>query len=430
MLPAPKKNEKLWPIRCPVIGVTGEIFSGKTLFCLGINPDDKTTVIYDEEMSSTTYADQRQDLVYVDIAAELAKKYPRGYKPREVWNWWVDDITKRAESGKFRVGVLDTVAMLEDGLVDDIQSNPNKHGLTVNQVRDSTGLIWGVMKSTWKSILLMVAGRLECLAFTVHMRAKYEAGKPTKKREPKGKTTLPELATLFLEMVRKPVPSDKGLILPRVPSARVIKDRLSVFTKDDYGSHIPVPVLPPYLPQATPAHIRWFMKNPVGLRDIDRDELIPPPEPMTEEDKLEVQRQTAELQARTAEATLSSIERQEKLEVARAAVRRQNLNPIDRAPVPQKSLPPPKAGPGPNGEHSLADIMPPVDESIPDASLTAEQKTSRLNWYFSRAIEKQVMTGQQVLASIHKRGVQNIYELSDRQLADLLPVMRKKLGIK
>ena len=68
----------LWQQPIPVIGLTGEYQSGKTLFGLSISPGPRT-LVYDMEKSSLTY--ESIGFQRVDIGAEMLKLHPKGYAP-------------------------------------------------------------------------------------------------------------------------------------------------------------------------------------------------------------------------------------------------------------------------------------------------------------------------------------------------------------
>jgi hypothetical protein len=298
--PPQEQREPLFPIPLPVIGVSGEFASGKTLFLLTIDPGPRTRV-YDLEKSSQTY--QSLGFDRVDVYRELLKAHPNGYRSSALWEWWRDDVLG-IEPGRFTVIAIDTVTPIEDSLGDWVIENAAKFNATRKQFFTSagtpSGLFWGVVKSVWERTLNDLAARCECFAFAAHMSTVYANNQPTMKRKAKGKLTLTQLASLYLEMDRKP---DARGARPAVPSARVVKDRV-VHTRIDpeTGKVQIVPVLPPRLPEATPDAVRAYMLRPADFADLKPEELAPE-EHLTDDDRAELRARTAEAQAVAAQAT-------------------------------------------------------------------------------------------------------------------------------
>lgn len=296
----------LWPKPIPIIGLSGEYASGKTLFALTIAPGPDT-LVYDLEKSSESY--EAMGFHRVDAHAEMLKKHPKGYKARDLWVWWRDEILK-VPPGRYRVIVLDPVSEIEAGLADYVQSRPAEFGRTANQYAKSSGLMWGDVKAAWKMVLSDLASRCETFAFTAHMGTVYAGNTPTSKRKPKGKETLEELASLYLQMERRP--DAKGNV-PAVPSAVVRKQRL-LHMKVSGASVEMAPALPPRLPVATPDEVRRYMLNPPDYLNLKPEERAPE-EKVGEADLADLKARTAEAEA---EAERIRLERMDRAERARA----------------------------------------------------------------------------------------------------------------
>lgn len=303
----------LWgDIEIPIIVGTGEFGQGKTLFGLTICPGPET-LVYDYEGSSLTY--RSIGFHHVDMAAELLAKYPNGFTSEQRYLWWREDIVRRAKSGKYRVGVIDPASEIEDGMADHLRKNITKYGLTQAQCDRSPALFWGVMKKEWKLLLDQLRNYFDTLYMTVHLRDEFKGGAPTGKREPKGKETLFELASLFLWFEREK--NKKTGEVAAVPSATVLKSRLAktIFVNDELQV---VPVLPPRLPRATPKAIREYIATPPDYDKLAKAERIHEKE-LTEDERLLLQSQMAANQALAAQAELSLEEKR-----AQAAERMRN----------------------------------------------------------------------------------------------------------
>ena len=265
---SPSSSTSLWPngVAIEVIGLTGDFASGKTIFGLSIAPGP-STLVYDCEKSSGTYKSLGFDRV--DVSDEMVKRHPNGYKPVDLFLWWLDHI-KSIKPGQYRVIMLDPVSEIESGIVEYVRQNPEKFGFTAKQFTLAAGLMWGAVKDFWKSILADLAARCETFVFTSHLRNVWKGNAPTGKKAPKGKETLMELASLYLHMDRR---ADAKGNVPDVPGANVLKSRLADHRWID-GELVWVDLLPPRLPHATPKAIREYILNPPDYAKLKAGERL------------------------------------------------------------------------------------------------------------------------------------------------------------
>lgn len=296
-----EERKPLWPKAIEVVGGTGEYESGKTTFGLTICPGEET-LYYDFEKSGATY---ESDLGFtrIDVPAEMQKKHPNGYKPIDVFNWWIGHVRSQ-RAGQYRVIVADPASDIEQGLADWVASNPRYFNRTPGQYLKMSGLMWGDMKAYWKTILADIAARCETFYFTTHMANVWKGDKPSKERKAKGKETLFEMASLYLKFERK---KDEDA----VPSAVVLKSRLSKITvdeDDEDGEVKSIPLLPPRLPVATPAAVRRYMKNPPDYANLKPEEKIGEAK-LSDDEKLLLQAQIADANR---DAALANNDREER----------------------------------------------------------------------------------------------------------------------
>lgn len=263
-------NDKpLWPIPCEIIGATGAYQSGKTHFCVTICPGPQTKV-YDFEKSAKPY--ESLGFERVDVPAVMLANYPAGYKPVDVFLWWLADV-RATPPGKYRVIVADPVTDIERGLVDWVNANPQFFGHSAGQYARMSGLMWGDVKDYWKLILTDLAARCETFAFTTHLGAEFKDNQATGRQRPKGKDTLMELASLYLWLERK---KDAAGNMPAKPSATVLKHRLSFLRVDPVTGDVDTrPAVPPRLPVATPAALRQYMLSPPDYENLSESERAP-----------------------------------------------------------------------------------------------------------------------------------------------------------
>lgn len=298
----PQQAEKspLWQKPIPTLGVTGDYGSGKTRFLLSIAPG-ADTLLFDTEDSSETYSEI--GFRRVDIPAEMLKQCPNGYKPIDVFTWW-KEIVRKIPPGKFRVIAIDVAEDLEAGLADWVWENPTAFNHTRNQYLKMSGIFFGDVKSLWKPILSDIASRCETFAFAVHQGSVWADGKPTQQKRPKGKSTLMELAALFLQIERPVLPDGSR---QSVPSARVLKSRLSHNVIKN-GRLLTREILPPRIPEATPEAIREYMDKPADYTRLTPSELAPE-QRMSDDQRLEMRVALAQAEA---DADRMRIERMEK----------------------------------------------------------------------------------------------------------------------
>lgn len=322
---------RLWPatpsgalMEIEVFGATGEYKSGKTLLGLSIAPGvhpaghsfagKPRTLLLDFEKSAGTYGGTGAERI--DVPAKLMEMYGGAYGPLQMFNWFVKHIDG-VSVGQYDVIMADPITDLDAGLVEMVVANPERYNLTKNMVeRSGAGfkakqLVWGAINAAWKQILLKLATRCKTFFFTSHMRDEFVNDSRTGKREPKGKETLFELASLYLQLERLP---DAAGNVPAVPSGIVLKERLADTTVDPETGLLNVTqLMPPRLPQATVAAIRRYIACPPDYSKLKEGERIPEKQ-FSEEEKLrlEVARAQADSEAQASRLTL--LQRQAELQ--------------------------------------------------------------------------------------------------------------------
>lgn len=328
------------PMEIEVFGATGEFSTGKTILGLSIAPGvhpaghpfagQPRTLYLDLEKSGTSYAGtgcQR-----VDVPAEMSKAYGAKYTAKQVAEWF-NSIPGRVKPGQYDAIVIDPINDIESGEVDIVKANPADYGYTKAQLDKSVPLLMAAMKSHYKKLLMGFAGVFKCLYFTVHLRDEFKGGSPTGRREPRGKETLAELASLYLWLER--LPDDKGRT-SAVPSAIVIKHRLSDTRVNEAGELEVVELMPRRIPVATVQAIRQYIASPPNIEKPAAGESVVEKE-VTEIELQRMRLATAEAQANAAAQQAALVDRQMEL----AAIRRQPVPAAGVAqPQPQPTQPP------------------------------------------------------------------------------------------
>ena len=361
---AKAQQKPLWSIPIPVLGLTGEFSSGKTLFGLTIDPAH--TLVYDEEKSSESYTSL--GFTRIDLFAEVSKKHPTGMLPVHVFEWWLQHV-RGIKPGEFRVIMLDTVGTIESGLADWVEAHPEQFGKTRAQYLKISALMWGDVKEYWKLILSELATKCETFVFTSHMGEIFSKdGQATGKRKPKGKTTLKELASLYLEMERKA--NSKGEF-PAKPSAKVLKHRLMGHRLNAETGEIEiVPLVPPRLPVATPHALRQYMLTPPDYSRLTDEEKVHPDE-LSAEDRLGMELAKSQADRDTEALKLERMNREDRKselkEQAKGQSRSANVKPT-HATAPSANGTPEANGVAHN-QAASATAAPSTDSKISDEQL-------------------------------------------------------------
>ena len=324
------------PMEIEVFGATGEFSSGKSLLGLSIAPGvhpighayagQPRTLYLDLEKSGTSYAGtgcQR-----IDVPAEMSKALGPKWTARQVAEWF-NSVPSRIKPGQYDVIVVDPINDIESGEVDIVKANPTDYGYTKAQLDKSVPLLMAAMKAHYKKLLMGFAGVFKCLYFTVHLRDEFKGGSPTGRREPRGKETLAELASLYLWLER--LPDDKGRT-SAVPSAIVMKHRLSDTRVNEAGELEVVELMPRRIPIATVQAIRQYIASPPNIEKPAAGESVIEKE-VTEIELQRMRLATAEAQAQAATQQTALIDRQMEL----AAIRRQAV-PTETAAIAQARI--------------------------------------------------------------------------------------------
>jgi hypothetical protein len=288
-------SNDLFPMPVPVTVAFGEYGSGKTLWVLTTGYPLERTLVYDNEKSSEVYNTEQNPFVRVDLPTLMLEKHPKGYKPIDFYRAWVENM-RSITPGKYDVIGIDTAEPLEEGIAEWVTANASYFGHSAGQYQKMSGLFWGDVKNLWKQHILEMTSRCKMVIITVHMRDEFKNNNRTGKRQRKGKDTLSELATLELELVRKP-----GQM---VPSARIHKERFFSGSLADIAHARPI--LDPWLPEASWAKIREYMLNPADPTNPQLEPEDPEAAKAEELYKLELQAKIAEAQLAQADGAAVS----------------------------------------------------------------------------------------------------------------------------
>jgi len=303
-------GKDLWyPYKIPVVVLAGEVGCGKTLWGLTVDEDvldsdiDPPVITWDTEGSSDTYS--ALNFKRVDLIQRCVQQYGSKYTSQEMYLTWKKDV-EGMQHGKYSLAMIDTATEIEEGLASYIKNHPGEFGYTAGQFAKAVPLMWGCVKAEYKKILMVLAAKVETLVINLHMRDGFKGGRPTNNRIPKGKETLREIASLYLILERKAPPGKKEI--PELPSGicNPPNGKSRLVALDPSG--ILRPVLPPYLKDASPNGIRWYLNNPPDYNNLKPGERAVADITMSDDDRLSMQAGIASDQAARAAAELDAMQ--------------------------------------------------------------------------------------------------------------------------
>lgn len=426
-------TKPLWgDIKIPVLGVSGEKGSGKSLFISSIRPN--RTAMIDLEESSVSY-----NIPFAkrwNLYEEMLLRYKKTPKPIEVFLWFKETV-ENIKPGEFDVLGIDPITDVEQGMVDWVKENPAEFGRTKAQYEKASGLVWGDVKSYWKMMLGIISAKVQTFAFTAHMGAVWKGNQPTGRRAPKGKETLFELASLYLQLERKP--DEKGHI-PEIPTAIVLKSRLAITSIDDDGNVDHHPILPPRMPVANPAAIRNYIKNPPNYKKLKKEELAPP-ELLTDDDKLLIQQEIANAELEREQLANARLERMKESQDEQQRRREQMAAKAAEAVKKPESTPAASGNGDGNGKHEAktsangnvsatasAKTEDPPFEPNKETAPRSDLKHAMLIEIIQSQFRKLNLTDKQIEGVIKKRGVERLEDFTLDQAQELETKMAEKLA--
>jgi len=305
----------LWhPYKIPIVALAGEPNSGKTIWGLTVDPNcfnfdvKPTTLVWDTEGSSLPYTDYL-NFDRVDLTEAAFKLHGSNYSSLNIFEIWKKKASG-VKPGQYSVCMLDTVSEIEDGLVSYVLAHPGAFGHTAGQFAKMAGLMWGAVKAEWKRLIMILSQKCETVILTQHMKSEFKGTKPTGRRLPRGKETILRVATLYLTLSRKAIPGASNQ--PTYPSGIYGKGRLIGV---NYSTGEVQQLLPPHIPNASPAGIREYLRAPPDFTNLKPEERAVPEQVLSDDDKLAVKAGIASDEAARAEADLARVELEKEIKV-------------------------------------------------------------------------------------------------------------------
>lgn len=333
-VPTPEPPEPLFPVRLPVVLLSGPPDAGKTLAAVLLDPG--RTLYLDTEKSAEPYAEPYGVGEWVDVAAATAFSAGRA-TPEAMFSWLKTYIStvpsyspEKPDEGH-RVCVLDTADIIEDGIANTVAADTKKYRLPTDDVSKINQLFWSAVKGVWRAVLVDMIARFETTIIITHQKEEYRGKQPTGKMIPGGKDTLVKLASLVL-MLSRPTSAKTGTPVDK-PFARLVKGRISIPWRDPAtGEVVPRRVVPPQVSKFTFGKLRWYMHNPPDFDALPSEEKVPE-DTLSPDERLRLRAATAQA---VAEAERLKAERETRHEDWR---REQIAGAAARAKKPEPEAP-------------------------------------------------------------------------------------------
>ena len=316
----PEETVDLWGgVDIPIIGLTGEHESGKTMFASTICPP--RTLMIDAELSSASY----KSFPYAN-RVDLFQILEQQGKEATPFNAWMltKELVESADPSKISVIVIDPWNLVQVGYVEWIEQNPEKFGHTKSQYEKASGTKWGDVNNSLLMWLGSHATRINgSIVLINHLGLVWDGGKPTGKQKAKGVGAVRQIASLYLRLDRSP--DKKTGVVPKAPVGYISsvlggKCRLVRPRFDEHGMPVyevdsktgkPIacadPILPPRIENCTPAMVKWYIQNPPDYAKLQKSERIPE-QTLTSDEKLERRAEIAENVRAAEEAKLTRLE--------------------------------------------------------------------------------------------------------------------------
>lgn len=333
----------LWPrdVVMSIIGVSGPHEGGKTGFGLSICPN--STLHYDMELSGELYETflkhQR-----VCMPTLMNRKFPKGYNAKQFFETWYAH-TKTIKKGDYRVIFVDPIDKIEAGLAEVVKSRYNEFGFSgASEFVSMGGVFWEKVDTEYERILLELRDKCECLVYSNHLRQVWKRGKATDAVEPKGKKALQRLSVLRLLVERNPL--RKGEDPPLIPSATVLKNRVSIVEEIDGEFGVPttrmIPFVPPRIPECTADAIRRYIVTPPNFEELKEEEKEQE-KVLSSDERLELEARIAEDKRLAAQADLDKTQEVSAMEARRQEainrLRPRKVEPKEAATEPEAEAP-------------------------------------------------------------------------------------------
>ncbi|MBU0847112.1 hypothetical protein KKH23_07970 [Patescibacteria group bacterium] len=262
-----KQFQSLWPMDPDgmFVHVTGPRGVGKTIFTLTTGAQPDRMAVFDGEASAALANRQIKCKVYHNLIPEFADKF--GPEGRDIQFYqYVDDLIEGLPDDAFDVLVFDNILRFEAGLVQYVEANITKFGISQSQLRGMPGMKWGPIKSLYQNTIVGWHRKAGMVLVTTPIGQDWVGGRPSGTWSPKGKDVLEWLTSLRVWLKFAPGRNE--------PAGLVLKDRVCQYEIDPIKGVVPILVLPQRIEPCTWGRIRQYMEEPADRNNPTKEETL------------------------------------------------------------------------------------------------------------------------------------------------------------
>jgi hypothetical protein len=250
-----------------LIHVTGPSGVGKSLFSIGlvqIGLDPKRVAVFDNEQSLKQHHESLGFGCYMDMTQKRLEKFGLFGSPRAFFKYQLE-LVEALPKNTYDLIVVDNVVPLEDGIEDYIEAEPEKFGITKNQVERGMGLKWRPIKILYSTFIQSLAEKAPLFIFTSQLAQTFANAQavpglfhPQGKKDVLGQQSALRIWLRFNKTCEIP----DGLVMK---SRLVYPQRLGELLNW-------TPILPYKVSPASWAHILDYLEKPPDLDELEECE--------------------------------------------------------------------------------------------------------------------------------------------------------------
>ena len=230
----------MWSNSIPIIGVTGETGTGKTIFGLSICPGPRTLYI---DLDVSGY-----DVINcINLVKGATAQFPTGWNQKQLFALY-EQCCHEIEVGQYDVIFVDNLPSIESGLTDTVADDYVRYGFGSRaKFTSAGGIFWKTVEIVHATLVKELASKCQTLVYSCPTKMEWRGNAPVAgSTVPQGKPILFELSSLFLHLYRE----QKEGVAPR---AKVLKSRSRLQVAD--GKVDVIPLLPETIDPCTIEHL-------------------------------------------------------------------------------------------------------------------------------------------------------------------------------
>jgi hypothetical protein len=271
---------------------------GKTTFALGADVPANILML-DYEGKGEMIAEQLGVDNYFPVAQECSQALGTDYSQVHLYRR-TKAILEAVPPGRFTTLVLDGLTILQGGIVEQVELNPEGYGLKSKNVE--TGSFGGPYPGVNYIIRQLIdkarEKQIKLIVVTTEIKAKWgKEGPILNKFEKKGTSVIDQMSVLTLILMQPGYPEFGG-----APMALVLKEQLAKYEWVN-GKQVVKKRIPPKLPCATFSEVYHYLQEPCNYSNLTERERptkdeMEPFKPIISSDQLSAMLRLLELQTK------------------------------------------------------------------------------------------------------------------------------------